>query len=490
MLRNISSLLFLALCFSWSMQAQTEVPNLRMMDLGIGLIQPVDITYVRGDSNRLFILEKAGRVRIYDLVNQELLAEPLLDISDRVRDSGERGCLGLVFHPDYLNNGRFFINYTTRTRLGYDNGTTLITEYVNPNPLADTMSANNEGILLAINQPFSNHNGGSLAISPLDGYLYIGTGDGGGGGDPEDTAQNPGSLLGKILRIDIDFVGGSIYGIPPDNPYAASGDTLPEIWAMGIRNPWRMSFDRDNGDFYIGDVGQNAREEIDFQAAGTPGGLDYGWDCREGFINYSGPSSDSCQAGDIYTDPIVDMTHTNSGGFSITGGYVYRGDSFPAIEGWYICADFVLSNWFLIKRDANGDWESFLQEVPEINSVSCFGEDAAGNLYAASLGGRIYEVGADPLSSINQPMTGDPSLLNVFPNPSEGDLNIRLQSAEAGPVNAQLFDLAGRLLSERNWDFGVADFQSAWSLGELPAGTYQLRLTRNGQSWQQSIVIK
>ena len=489
MLKNTCLVLLLSLTFCPDIQAQTEVPNLSMTQLDIFLTQPVDITYVRGDSNRLFILEKAGRIRIYDLVNEELLDEPFLDISDRVRDSGERGCLGLVFHPNYLENGRFFINYTTRARMGFANGTTLITEYINPNPMADTMSNNNEGILMAINQPFSNHNGGSLAISPVDGYLYIGMGDGGSAGDPEDTGQSPSSLLGKILRIDVDFVGGSTYGIPPDNPYAASGDTLPEIWAFGIRNPWRMSFDRDNGDLYIGDVGQNAREEIDYQAAGTPGGLDFGWDCREGFISYSGDNSDECDPEDVYTDPIMDYRHNNSGGFSVTGGYVYRGDSFPALEGWYVCADFVLSNWFLVKRDENGDWESFLQQVPSINSVACFGEDAVGNLYAASLGGAVYLVGADPLSSTNQPTAGDPQLLTIFPNPSDGELNIRLQSENSGAVQGQIFDLAGRLISEQQWDAVPADFQTAWTLQGLPSGSYQLRLTRNGQFWQQSLII-
>ncbi|MEM8584450.1 MAG: PQQ-dependent sugar dehydrogenase, partial [Bacteroidota bacterium] len=289
-----------------------------------GLERPVDVTYAPGDESRLFIVEQPGRIRVYDLVNDELLATPFLDINTIVRDQGnEQGLLGLAFHPDFMTNGRFFVDYTRMPTSGIPSGSTVIEEYIVADPTANTGAAS-EGVYMVIEQPFGNHNGGCIKFGP-DGYLYIGTGDGGLAGDPEDTAQNPQSMLGKMLRIDVDFSGSSVYGIPTDNPYSG-GDTLAEIWSMGLRNPWRFSFDRQTGDLYIGDVGQDEREEINFEPADSPGGLDYGWDCREGDVVYNGfgSSSEDCDPTDTYTEPIAAMPHDQV--ISITGGLVYRGE--------------------------------------------------------------------------------------------------------------------------------------------------------------------
>ena len=320
---------------------------------------------------------------------------PFLDLSSLVSCCGERGLLGLAFHPRYSENGFFFIDYTNGA------GDTVIARYrVSSDPNA--ADASSGVILLTIPQPFANHNGGQLAFGP-DGYLYIGMGDGGSANDPMCNGQRDESLLGKILRIDVDAnVNASpFYGIPPDNPFAAPGGPRDEIWAKGLRNPWRFSFDRATGDLFIGDVGQGAREEIDVEPAGTAGGRNYGWKLMEGTICGGGGTS-GCPSGvpacnsPSYTLPILEYTHSG-GDCSVTGGYVYRGRQFPQLAGTYLYGDYCTGKiWGA--GNAAGSWTSrlFARRAPNLTT---FGEDAAGELYLATGDGLFARiVSANPVS--------------------------------------------------------------------------------------------
>jgi glucose/arabinose dehydrogenase len=361
----------------------TELTTTRVAS---GLSSPVFVTSPSGDLERLFIVEQPGRIKI--LTGGEILPAPFLDIVDRVSFGGERGLLGLAFHPDYDDNGYFYVNYTNNS------GNTVISRFdVSADPdLADPSS---EYVILTISQPYSNHNGGMIAFGPLDGYLYVGMGDGGSAGDPQNRAQNDGVLLGKLLRIDID--GGDPYAIPPDNPFAGPGDPLDEIWAKGVRNPWRFSFDKLTGDLYIGDVGQNIWEEIDFQPASSPGGENYGWRLMEGNHCYNPP--DNCDPGGL-TYPIHEYSH---GGTpfrcSVTGGYVYRGGSIPDLQGAYFFADYCSNQIWSFRYDGEnvvGLTDRTSELAPgngfSIDDISSFGEDAGGELYIVDLGGEVFKI--------------------------------------------------------------------------------------------------
>jgi glucose/arabinose dehydrogenase len=332
-------------------------------EVASGLQRPVDLQ--PDGSGRLFIIEKAGRIRI--LQDGHLLEQPFLDITDRVGSSGnEQGFLGLAFHPQYAQNGRFFVNYTDK------NGNTVIARFqVSGDPnLADP---NTEVKLLGIDQPFANHNGGVLAFGP-DGYLYAGLGDGGSAGDPFGNAQKKDVLLGKILRIDVD--SGEPYAVPSDNPFGN------EVWAYGLRNPWRLSFDKKTGDLYIGDVGQSAWEEIDFLPAGSPGGANFGWNLREGAHDYKGSAMPDL------TDPVAEYSH-QEGGCSVTGGYVYRG-SMTEWNGIYLYGDYCTGLiWGLIR--SNDGWQK--QQLFDMAvSITSFGQDVAGEIYLVSDGGTVYRL--------------------------------------------------------------------------------------------------
>jgi len=356
--------------------------------IATGLTRPLFLASPPGDTSRLFILEQyTAQIKI--IKKGAVLTTPFLDIGNLVIDSGsERGLLGLAFHPDYSNNGYFYVNYTNNA------SDTVIARFsVSDNPdLADPDSI---FIILTIPQPYANHNGGMLAFGPLDGYLYIGMGDGGSAGDPENRAQNDGTLLGKMLRIDVD--AASPYGIPPDNPYVGAGDPLDEIWAKGLRNPWRFSFDRSSGDLYIADVGQNNYEEIDFQIAADAGGNNYGWRLMEGTHCYNPPTD--CDPG-TFTYPIYEYTHGGSPfRCSITGGYVYRGNAIPELQGTYCFADFCSGQIWSFRYDGSTLTE-FSERTAElnpgaglsINQIASFGEDGSGELYIVDLDGEVYKI--------------------------------------------------------------------------------------------------
>ncbi|MEJ2758400.1 MAG: PQQ-dependent sugar dehydrogenase [Anaerolineales bacterium] len=338
------------------------------------LNSPTFLTNAGDGSGRIFVLEKSGRIQVYvEGVQQEA---PFLDIVSLVNSNDfERGLLGLAFHPNYAENGLFFVDYTDV------DGNTVVARYqVSDDPNA--ADPNSAVVLLNINQPYANHNGGMLAFGP-DGYLYIGMGDGGAGGDPKGNAQSMNTLLGKILRIDVDNAAdGKPYGIPDGN--APGG--LPEIWALGLRNPWRFSFDRVTGEMLIGDVGQGAWEEIDILPNGILGGINLGWDYYEGTHPYEGTAPDSASL--IY--PVIEYGHGN-GNCSVSGGYTYRGAQLPDFQGVYLYGDYCSGTVWGALPGSDSTWQT--SQLFQLNAnISSFGEDEAGELYLVDLQGTIYKL--------------------------------------------------------------------------------------------------
>ena len=370
-----------------------------------GLSMPVQVTHAGDGSGRLFVVEQTGAIKI--IKNGAVLGTPFLNLSSLVSCCGERGLLGLAFHPNYKNNGYFYVNYTRAS-----DGATVIARYsVSNNP--DQANAGSAFILLTIAQPYSNHNGGQVMFGP-DGYLYIGMGDGGSGGDPQNNAQNTGVLLGKLLRLDVN--SGSPYGIPPTNPYVGPGNPLDEIWALGLRNPWRFSFDRLTGDLYIGDVGQNAWEEIDFQPGSSGGGLNFGWRCREGAHNYD--FSGNCGSLSL-TEPIAEYSHSE--GNAVTGGYVYRGNLYPALWGRYFFADYGAGKIWSIYKTGATTWSTRELELDTNFLISSFGEDENGELYVveySSTNGKIRHL-ADANSPNPNLTTSTKHASTPYANPGE-----------------------------------------------------------------------
>jgi len=358
-----------------------ETGTLELQPVASGLSSPLYLTAPAGDP-RLFIVEQAGRIRIVE--SGQLLAQAFLDIRDRVASGGEEGLLGLAFHPNYAGNGYFYVDYTHLNN-ARDTLYTLIERY-SVSPAPDSADSASHKLILRIVQPYTNHNGGLVMFGP-DGMLYIGMGDGGSGGDPESRAQNPDSLLGKLLRIDVDH--GDPYAIPASNPFAAGGGA-PEIWALGLRNPWRYAFDRTPGLLYIADVGQNLWEEVSVAPAGQ-GGLNYGWRIMEGLHCFN---ATSCSSTGL-VQPVVEYGHAN--GCSLTGGFVYRGTRAPSLVGQYFYSDYC-SGWMRSFAYANGavTGQTTWSLNVSLGNVLSFGEDSAGELYVLSGGGSVYRIAPAP----------------------------------------------------------------------------------------------
>jgi glucose/arabinose dehydrogenase len=374
--------------------ANPRVPELALTEVVGGLERAIFLTQPRGDTARLFVVEKAGRIRI--IADGALVQTPFLTVPDVSERGGEMGLLGLAFHPDYATNGRFYVYYST---LQGGPHISRIAEYrasSDPN-VADVASAR---VLLEISEPEDNHNGGNLAFG-ADGYLYVGVGDGGGGGDNHGAAgngQNLGTLLGKILRIDVDGTGAGstgAYAVPAGN--ASLDGALPEIWSYGLRNPWRFSFDACTGDMYIGDVGQGELEEVDFEPAGTAG-KNYGWRLMEGDACFN-PDSGCDAAAQNLVLPVA--TYDHGVGQSITGGYVYRGSAIPDLRGTYLYADYQSARFFALRMQGGSVAQAQLEITDNINpggdveAIASFGQDGAGALYVLAFGGTVYRIDAE-----------------------------------------------------------------------------------------------
>jgi len=361
--------------------AEAGFPPVTLQQVAQGLRDPVHIAVAPDGSGRLYVVEQAGVVRVVE--RGQVRPAPFLDIRGQVESGGEKGLLSIAFHPRYRDNGLFFVDYTARDATGLH---TRISRW--RRAPAERADPNSETVLLRIAQPYSNHNGGQLAFGP-DGYLYIGMGDGGAANDPQGYAQNPGSLLGKLLRIDVDRADGAQpYGVPPDNPFVKRQGYRPEIWALGLRNPWRFSFDAHSGALWLADVGQNRVEEIDIIHKGG----NYGWNVMEGDICTPGVNPRCDPSG--FEPPIFTYRHPE--GFSVTGGFVYRGTAIPGLCGAYLYADYVSQRlWALRVRDGRIVTQAELLRLP--HAVSSFGQDENRELYLADhRAGKILKIMIKP----------------------------------------------------------------------------------------------
>jgi glucose/arabinose dehydrogenase len=349
-----------------------------LQEVASGLNFPVYLTAPPGDSARLFILEKGGAIRI--VKGDTLEPTPFLDLTGKVSTGSEQGLLGLAFDPAYATNGRFVVHYTDT------NGNTTISMFQVATDSPDRADPASERILLTVEQPFANHNGGQILFGP-DGMLYVGLGDGGSEGDPGGRGQGLTDLLGDILRLDVR--SGTGYAIPADNPFVGRTDARPELWSVGLRNPWRFSFDAVTGDLYIADVGQDAWEEVDVvtTAQGAGRGANFGWNITEGRHCTTDPSCDLSR----FTLPLTEYSHQD--GCSVTGGFVYRGAAIPALQGHYFYSDYC-SGWvrsFRLQDGVAADEQQWPTLAPGGN-VPSFGQDAAGELYIMNVEGRVFRI--------------------------------------------------------------------------------------------------
>ena len=448
------TLLFATCLFSAFTYSQT----IDLEEVATGFSNPIEIVHA-GDE-RLFVVQQGGLIRILN-DDGTVNATPFLNISSIISAGGERGLLGLAFHPDYANNGYFYVNYTNLS------GNTVIARYSRNATDESLADASSQLILMTIDQPFPNHNGGCLRFGP-DGYLYIAMGDGGSGGDPGNRAQNLETLLGKMLRVDVD--NGAPYGIPASNPFVGTAG-MDEIWAYGLRNPWKFSFNRDNGDIWIADVGQNAIEEIN-KAGATAAGLNYGWRCYEGTAEFD---LSQCSTVGIYTMPLAQYTHASTGGCSITGGYVYTGDTYPAMQGKYIFSDYCSHKIGVLDTEGN---ISYTAAYPG-NFFAAFGEDADGELYVAGkTSGTIYKIIDSSLDN-RKFSAGTASL---YPNPAENEVFVKLDQS----ATIKIFDTGGKLLSE----VIGAEGDNRICISGLQAGIYIVTIKSEAMTNTQKLVVR
>jgi glucose/arabinose dehydrogenase len=421
--------------------------NITLEAFANGFSSPVDLQNAGDD--RLFVVEQGGRIKILN-TDGTTNGTPFIDLSGIIISGGERGLLGLAFHPDYANNGYFYVNYTD------SGGDTQVSRFSVSGGNPDIADPGSELFIIAYNQPFANHNGGSLAFGP-DGFLYISAGDGGSGGDPGNRAQNTEILLGKLLRIDVDNPGGgNNYGIPVDNPFAGDPPNAEEIWAYGLRNAWKFSFDTANGDIWIADVGQSAMEEIN-KAGGTEAGLNYGWRCYEGSLPFN---TAGCPDPSELTFPIAEYPQPT--GFSITGGYVYRGSVYSDIAGYYFCGDFGTgliatvdpNDNFTILGTFGGNWSSF-------------GQDITGELYIVNYSGQISRIQGEILSVDSF----DTISVSMYPNPANDQVTIRLDEGSIAKIS--VMDLKGSVLyTEEN----IQAISKEINIERLPQGVYFVKI--------------
>lgn len=450
----------------------TFAQDIEIESFASGFSSPIGIENA-GDS-RLFIVERHGIIKI---VNDEGVtnATAFLNIDGRVTNNGgEQGLLGLAFHPDYITNGYFYVNYINNS------GDTVVSRFSRDSNDSNIADSNSELILLTVDQPFSNHNGGDLAFGS-DGYLYIALGDGGSANDPGNRSQNLTILLGKMLRIDVDNTSnGNNYAIPSDNPFFGSTTNQQEIWAYGLRNPWRFSFDSATNDLWIADVGQNEIEEINrvnFEIAG----VNYGWRCYEGndAFNLSG-----CPAMNTLTFPVATYTHSSSGNFkcSITGGYRYRGTAQPNLQGLYFFADYC-SNEIGILEEDGANWNMTFTEPYSGNGWVAFGEDVDGELYIAGVSsGTIYRI-VDANLSVDESSL---SSIKMYPNPTEDLLTLDFGSAYSSITSLTIYNIQGQKIQT------LSSFEnqiSTISTKNMSDGLYLVEIRNlDGQKLTQKLV--
>ncbi|MEP6514169.1 MAG: PQQ-dependent sugar dehydrogenase [Parafilimonas sp.] len=459
--------------------------NSKAQDFTTGLIKfssgyssPLDIENC-GDS-RLFIVQKDGRIFIADSSGTKL-STPYLDIRSRVRDAGgEQGLLGLTFDPNYSTNGYFYIDYINNSR------NTQISRFKVKNNNANLADTGSEKLILQVAQPFDNHNGGYIRFGP-DGYLYIGMGDGGSEGNPTNSAQDHNSLLGKMLRIDVHS-GSDPYHIPPDNPFVNSAGFKKEIWSLGLRNPWRWSFDAVRGDLWIGDVGQDEWEEIDAEPARSHGGKNYGWRCYEGYHNYNtsncGPKSD-------YVSPVTEYGHVN-GNCAVIGGFVYRGSKYPRMIGKYFYTDYCSGTFWALYRDGNKPKTRVVYNG-SLFSYTSFGEDYKKELFVVNyLNGTIYRLADNGIPQLNNnTFSGNQSSLNIYPNPSHGNFTVEYISDIQSETSITIFNSMGALVYSENKPCTTGLNKFNITLPATTKGYYSVHISHNkGEELSEKLMIE
>lgn len=430
-----------------------------------GFSNPVGIKHA--NDNRLFIVEKAGVIKIIES-QQNVNTTPFLDINSLVSNSGgERGLLGLAFHPNYSSNGFFFVNYINNA------GNTVISRFVTNPPDSDTADPNSEVILMTINQPYSNHNGGDIAFGE-EGYLYIATGDGGSGSDPENRSQDLTTLLGKLLRINVNNSGTNPnYAIPADNPFVSNSNALDEIWAYGLRNPWRFSFDRTNNDLWIADVGQFEIEEIN-KVSTTESGINYGWRCYEGNSPFN---TDNCPSSSTMVFPVSQYTHSSSGEFkcSITGGYNYQGSQFPEFVDTYFFADYCSDEIGTLIFENNA-WTMAFTTPFNNKGWTSFGEDNIGELYiAAASTGEIFRIIDTNLSVEENSL----KTIKIYPNPVTDYLTIDMQSSTKIVSEIVIYDVHCKRVKTMS---NINKQRINVSVSNISSGLYFIEINDNNQN--------
>ncbi len=477
-------LLALILLFAGPAHAQLSVerafPNLTFSG-------PIGLEHDPINEDRLYVVEQAGIVQMFTIDPDVASASEFIDIRDRISAGGEKGLLGLAFHPDYETNGYLFVNYSTRNP-----HRSRVSRFSRSTADPDVADPTSELILLEIDQPFSNHNGGGLAFGP-DGYLYASFGDGGSGGDPEENGEADSTLLGAILRLDVDGggtapdcgeVGGkpaTNYTVPPNDIADGPGESCDEIYAWGLRNPWRFSFDRETGEGWIADVGQNQWEEINrMQDNGN-----YGWNMYEANACFDGPCDPE---GLVF--PVWDYNH--SLGCSVTGGYVYRGSEVPELEGRYIYGDYCSGRvWAL---DDSGDEaeneQVFRFPASPFPALTSFGEDANGELYLVRQSGQVYRFFSETLSTGGDPATGGIRLDLDGPNPFTATTILTFELAEAGPMRIAVYDVLGREVAVlRDGPASAGEGTVTFGAAGLPAGLYVVRLEAVGTTRTRKVLL-
>lgn len=448
---RFTAYLALSLCLACGSTAGSSQLELEVAFPNLSFVRPVDLQHPGDGSNRLFVVEQRGIIWVFENQTGVTVKKKFLDIQDRVDDSGnEMGLLGLAFHPDFETNGLFFVDYTAGNPRH-----TVVSRFQVSTTNPDSADKNSELILLTVNQPYSNHNGGQIAFGP-DGYLYISLGDGGLAGDPQNNGQNRATLLGSLLRIDVNTTSGNLnYGIPADNPFVGNTNGWrEEIFAYGLRNMWRFSFDPETGWLWGADVGQDAWEEIDLIRKGK----NYGWRIMEGLHCFNPPSN--CDTTGLEM-PIWEYSHSQ--GQSITGGFVYRGPSVPELTGKYVYADFVNGRIWALTYDGTSASNQLLMDT-NLN-IASFGVDAQNELYICAFDGKIYRFKPTVTGLRDPGKTPQPTTYSLgvnYPNPFNPETRIPFFLAMPSSVRLEVFDGQGKLIR-------------TIPAGSLNAGNHQVR---------------